>query len=496
MKREPRPYQTKIIDETREALKSAGSVLIQLPTGGGKTVIASTIALGTQARGLRMWFLCHRDFLLDQTSATLAEAGVDHGFIAAGRPFNPHAMTVVCSIDTLRNRLDILPPEMRPKLIVTDEAHHAASATWRRILTWAGDAKSIGLTATPCRLDGKPLGDLYEAMVCGPSPRWLIENGYLSPFRAYCPAPPDMTGLHMRGGDLAIDEMAELFDRGAIIGDMVQHYRRHAMGMRSVYFAVNKQHSRNIAATFTAGGLPFEHLDADSHPVERRAICRALARGDILGISNVALFGEGFDLAAQADMDVSVDCVGLARKTMSLGLFMQWVGRALRRSTGKTHAVVLDHGGNLLEHGFPDEPRDWSLTEGVQKKRGAGLGIKHCPACLLAVPAHVRRCDCGHVWTAEEGVGRADPEHVDGDLREMSREEIAALRAAEKARQEAEKKARRIEEATTTSVEDLIKLAIARGYKNPEKWAAFKASSRNAKADARARAQFDFYKRW
>jgi len=430
-------------------------VLAQLPTGGGKTVIAAKMTGNAAAKGLRAWFICHRDFLLQQTSRTFDRVGIPHGFIAAGYEFNHHHQVQICSIDTLKRRLDRLTP---PHLFEWDEAHHIAAAGWTKVFQWAGPRpRHIGFSATPLRLDGKGLDDKFGDIVVGPSSLELIEQGFLSDYKAFAPSTPDLTGIHTRAGDYARDEIDGLMDDGQIIGDMVRHYRRYADGLRCIYFCVSIKHSEHVAATFNASGIPAMHLDGDSPTELRIKAAKAFGRGALRVLSNVDLFGEGYDLAAQANMDVSVEAVALARPTKSLGLHLQQIGRALR--PGKPHAIILDHAGNLMRHGLPDQEREWSLKGIDKNKKGGGPMVRQCPECFAVHEAHKMVCPyCGHVYEKSETGGRK-VEEIEGELKEVDK---VALR-----------RSRQNEERQCRTVEDLVALAKRRGYRNPEKWAAF-----------------------
>lgn len=462
-----RPYQSGMIDEARIKLRAASAVLIQSATGSGKTVMAAKMCGTAASRGIPVFFSCHRDFLLQQTSRTFDKAGIPHSFIAAGYDFNPHAPVQICSIDTLKRRLDRIPP---PGLFMWDEAHHTAAAGWAKVREWCGPrVRHIGFSATPIRLDGKGLDTKFDDMVVGPSTADLIEQGYLSEYKAFAPSTPDLHGVHTRAGDYARDEIETVMDEGQIIGDMVRHYRKYADGMRTIYFCVSIAHSKHVAATFKASGIAAEHIDGTADTARRITTARAFALGELRVLTNVDLFGEGYDLAAQADMDVAVEAVALARPTKSLALHLQQIGRALRPSAGKTHAVILDHAGNLMRHGLPDQDREWTLA-GIGKGKGNGAApVRQCPVCFGVHPAQQNKCPyCGHVYETQELGGRV-VEEVAGELKEI---DAAALRRSMKA-----------EERSANTLEGLVALARRRGYKNPEKWAGYIWTARTRYAD-------------
>lgn len=466
-----RPYQSKIIDETRIALRSHPAVMIQLATGGGKTCIAATMLGTARERGKRAWFLAHRDFLLEQTSRTFDAVGIPHAFIAAGRMQDASEAIQIVSVQTLGRRLRRYQP---PDLIVWDEAHHVAARTYRQIREWSNGARHIGLSATPARLDGKGLDKYFGAIVLGPSVSELIREGYLSAYRAFAPSSHiHLEGLHTVAGDYDRGELASVMDTGQIIGDMVRHYKSHAGGKRALYFAVSINHSQHIAATFQAAGVPAIHLDGNSTTAERIQAAQAFARGDIRVISNVDLFGEGYDLASQAGLpsasEVTIEAVGLARPTQSLALHLQQVGRALRPKPEP--AIILDHAGNLLRHGLPDQPRTWTLAgiERGKKKDATTAPIRQCMKCFAVCSASCRACpECGTLF---EIIGR-EVEEVAGELREIDR-------LAEEAARKDEQRRERSEIGQAKTREALEAIARQRGYKPG--WVDYIMKAREAK---------------
>lgn len=460
-----RPYQEDMIAGARALLRQHQAVLIQAPTGAGKTALAAFMAGSAVSKGLRVWFVCHRDFLVDQTSKTFTKVGIDHAFIAAGWTFQPHKKVQICSIDTVKNRLDRLTP---PDLIIWDEGHHTAAAGWRKVREWASLAKHVGLSATPCRLDGKGLDDLFDAMVPGPAVSWLIENKFLSDYRAYAPSTPDLSGVHTRAGDYAAGELDAAMNKAAMIGEYPRHYLTYARGMRAVYFATSVATSERIAAMFRDAGVHAQHIDGTTPSAERKAYARRFALGEIQVLTNAALFGEGYDLAAQAGIDVSIDCVGLCRPTQSLALHLQQIGRGLRLSEGKRHAVILDHAGNIMKHGLPDDDREWSLAGQSKKKKGAedtGPVVRQCSKCFCCHLPAPRCPECGFVYPVEV---KQQIEEVDGELKEIDKEALRRDRAREQARAQ--------------SLDDLIELGKSRGHKKPEAWAAHVWTARQNKA--------------
>lgn len=430
-----REDQEVVVGEARRLLaEKCKRLLLQAPCGFGKTVVGSYIINGAASRGYRVYFLTHRDELAKQASRTLTRVGRQHGFIMAAYRFDPTARVYVCMIDTLRNRLEKVPV---PHLVLVDECHHAASASWRRVIDYFAErgAVIIGLSATPQRLDGRPLNDLFHKMVLGPRPKDLIERGSLSRYRYL--APPtlvDLAGVKNRTGDYALDQLAEATDKPAIIGDAIEHYQRELGGKRAIVFAVTIEHSKHVVEQFVARGIPAEHVDGEMDKDARSAAIKRFEAGETLVLSNVSLFGEGFDVAA-------CDGVIMLRATQSLSLHIQMCGRALRPHESKAVAIILDHVGNVLRHGLPDEDHEWSLDGRVKKagkKKGKDetIDLDQCPKCYqVHTPADV--CPhCGHVYERKE---RSGPEQQDGQLKELTKEAAAMISAARKKRIKAAK---------------------------------------------------------
>lgn len=489
-----RPYQERVINDARDALRKIRKrigkdrgprLLIQCPTGGGKTVLASFITrshLENVPDG-RVRFMCHRDFLVDQTSGTFTENGIDHSYIAAKRWQNDWTPVHVCMVQTVGNRLKKL---TEPTLVIWDECHHIAARTWAKIMEAWPNATHVGLSATPVRLDGKGLDAFFDDMVLGPTVAELIELKALSDYAYFAPTAPDLTGMHTRMGDYVHSEIDEEMGKAVVIGNLVQHYAKHARGKRGVYFCTSIKNSRETVEAFAGQGFRFIHLDGDSSSWEREQAALALAKGDIDGMTNVDLFGEGFDLAACArragwNADVTIEVVGLARPTKSLGLSRQQIGRVLRPKSEP--GIILDHAGHLTEFGLPDDDIEWSL-KGVEKKAAEYM---HCDECGAAIPKNSIVCKaCGakierdHV--KREGGGAREVEFRDGDLQEIEKDR--------------HRKAKKLEEWQASSLDELIDIGKRRDYRFPEQWAAkmWTLKERRKKANEHAaKQQLNFY---
>lgn len=463
-----RPYQNALLDGARQGFReSKRAILLQLATGGGKTVSGSKMIEGSSAKGKICWWLAHRRELIAQTSKTFAAMGIQHGIIAGGNSSDPQKRVQIGSVQTVARRLDILPP---PDLIIFDECHHLGASQWQKIFDAFPNAKIIGLTATPWRLDGKGLGNWFEDMVNGPTVAELIAEGSLSRYRLFAPTQVDTGAIKLQAGDFRKDDLATIMDKPSITGDAVQHYKKLCNGKRAVAFAVNVEHSQHIAAQFMANGIPAEHVDGSMDSASRDAAIQRFIAGETLILTNCELFGEGFDVPA-------IEAVILLRPTKSLSLHLQQVGRALRPAPGKTEAIILDHAGNSIIHGLPDDDREWTLADREKRKAGdkASVAIKTCMECFHVYRPAPKCPQCGH---QPETQGR-EIEQRDGELTEV---DPAVLRAA-----------RKQEERRARSVDDLIALGKQRGYKNPVAWA---SKFHAARAAARTRYQPDYGRRY
>ena len=405
-----RPYQQSMLDAGREAYRQGNrAVLFNLPTGGGKTITASTVVHGAAQKRNVVWWLCHRRELVSQASATFYGMNIPHGTVQAGRVSNPGALVQVGSIQTVANRVADLP---EPALIVFDECHHIGAASWQALFDRFPRAKVLGLTATPWRLDGQGLGRWFNTMIEGPTVAELIENGSLSPYRMFAPAQPDLSGVGMTGGDYQRGALSKAMDRPQIVGDAIGHYTRLCAGKRAVVFAAGVEASINITAQFNAAGIRAEHVDGSMTADERDAAVARFKAGHTLILSNADLFGEGFDVPA-------IEAAILLRPTKSLSLYLQQVGRALRPAPGKTEAIILDHAGNSEAHGLPDDVREWSLEDRERRKKGEAseVSIRQCKTCFFVYQPAPKCPNCGY---APPVVSR-ELEYVEGSLEEVRR---------------------------------------------------------------------------
>ena len=463
-----RSYQVDAVEAARKLMRDGcRSLIICAPTGSGKTALAASMLHTAASKGMRSWFNCHRRELIKQSITAFRLEGLQTGTVAAGFRSNFRALVQITSIQTLAKRFKDL---HEPRLMVWDECHHIAAGSWAKIRAAFPNAYHIGLTATPQRLDGKGLRKWFDQIVMGPSVKWLIENNFLAKFRLYAPPGQIKTdNIEIQLGDFNRAQLEEAANKPTITGDAIQHYLRYGAGKRAVVFCTSIQHSLKVVEQFKAAGIPAAHVDGETDAYERDEAVEKFRRGETRVLSNVELFGEGFDLPA---IEVAI----LLRPTKSLGLYLQQCGRALRPYPGKREAIILDHAGNCKEHGLPDEEREWDL-DGRKKKGGGktGMPTRTCPECFAVQSA--ANTVCPYCGCAFEGKPRTVA-YVEGELQEVNRKEFEEQRERQVKEQQA--RDRRREQAKAQTLEELEAVAAARGYKKG--WAKYIFEARQRKA--------------
>ena len=420
-----RAYQSNVVDATRAALRSGKRrVLAYLPTGGGKTRVATAIAQLTLAKSAgRVIVLANRKQLVHQFAAALRAAGLDVGIAQGENTAGLHHRVVVCSIDTIHARSYTFEDVA---LFIIDEAHAVAgSEKYRTLLFRYNRVPVIGLSATPfARGLGKSYPELadrplFEELVVGATVQQLVDDGFLTDIEIYCPSAPDMTGAKTSRTaegeqDYRQADIDEAADRPELVGDIIRHWLKLAGGRKTIAFASSIAHSKHIVGQFQAAGVTAEHLDCYMDDDTRADILGKFERGDFTVLSNVALLSEGFDVPDTA-------CMILARPTKSLTRFLQMVGRVLRPAPGKTHALLLDHSGSVERIGHPFDDLPLELCDGSPNKAGKQQREKPepkpCPSCKFVKPAGAHECPkCG--FKPER---KSDVQVRDGELHRLDR---------------------------------------------------------------------------
>ena len=351
-----RSYQSQAIVDIELAINDAEAPLYVLPTDAGKTVVAAQIIERAVAAGKRVLVLTHRREILKQTSLKLSGGNFEHGLIQAGLNVDLEYPVQIASIQTLWARCmrtDKVPLPAA-NVIIIDEAHHAAARTWRNIIEAYPNARRIGLTATPCRSDGRGLGNYFTRIIEGPQIPELIADKWLVPTIYYAPVDPDLRGVHTRQGDYVVSQLADRMNRDDLVGDIVSNWHKFAERRRTSVFCVDVAHSVHVKDEFIESGVKAEHIDGGTPKTERDAALARLASGETELITNCMVLTEGFDLP-------SIGCIVLARPTKQIGLFRQMAGRGLRPAPGKNNLILIDHSGAVFRHGLLEDRVEWTL---------------------------------------------------------------------------------------------------------------------------------------
>ena len=445
-----RPYQEKLVKDTYQQW-DAGKQFVAMvsATGSGKSMTLTAIVAKERDRGQYVLVLAHRQELITQLSDTMGRMEIRHQVIAANKVVrfaakqsmenhgvnyvDPNARVMVASVQSMREGKIADLAKLGNKLtVVQDEFHHATkkSKTWGGVLTplLNAGARGLGPTATPCRADGQGLSretDGYaDVIVEGPSMRWLIDNGYLSQYKIYCP-PTDLrldnVETSKTTGDYKEKELKAEIGRSHIVGDIVSHYLKICPGKRGITFTVGVDTAEEVAKEYRKRGVPAIALSGRNADEERVQAIRDLKSGKILQIVNDSLIGEGVDIPA-------VEVVSFARPTQSYALYAQMFGRALRPFKGKSHAIIIDAVSNVMRHGLPDAPREWSLD---RRERRTGKSepstVRVCTACAAVYERFRDACpDCGE--PVPKPADRSGPMQVDGDLYELDPDVLAQMR--------------------------------------------------------------------
>lgn len=394
-----REYQHEIERDTREAYKQGfRAPLIQCPTGGGKTVTASKILHGAEAKGNRGLFLLPRRELVYQSAQKLQRYGVCPGIIMAGEPMHFERKIQLASFATLHARAvktqKIELPEA--KIVGVDEAHLSVAPTLKAIIAHYVKERVFGLSATPARSDGKALGDIYDVLIKSWSVRRMMGEGYLVECQYACPSVPDLAKVRVKAGDYVEGDLDAAMDQPKLVGDIVDNWCRLASSRRTVVFCVTRKHARHVTEAFKKIGVAAEYVDGETPRDERKDIFRRVELGITQVLVNVFVATFGLDIPP-------LDCIIIARPTKSLVLYLQMVGRILRpvypdgepngkemrlaaiAASPKKDALVIDHSGCVSEHGFVDDDVPWELNfEGsISERKLAAQKEKQAPKELI-----------------------------------------------------------------------------------------------------------------
>ena len=369
-----RDYQQEMKLRLFEEWELHRSVMVQMPTGTGKTHLLAAVVkefLCGGGVGMRVWIVAHRRELVEQIEETVARYGMGkepdksakNGRTGKDSMPEESGRVRVFSIQWLSRNWKNW--EESPGLIVIDEAHHALAETYRELWKRYPEARKLGMTATPCRLNRKGFTDLFDTLITSWSIAEFIGRGWLSSFdyvsiRANSREQRLVDSLKKRGadGDYQVKEMNAVLNRETGIRQLYESVRRYAAGKKGIVYAVSIAHARQIAAYYSLHGVESVAIDSRTPALERKELVEDFRRGRIKILVNVDIFSEGFDCP-------DVEFVQLARPTLSLAKYLQQVGRGLRKSDDKDSCVLIDNVGLHRIFGLPVRDRDWeAMFEG------------------------------------------------------------------------------------------------------------------------------------
>ena len=430
-----RDYQQDLYSKTQNAFRSGKKrVLVTVGCGGGKSYIFAKMA--EQAKG-SVLVLTHRQELKEQTGRLLADNGIN------------------ARVEMILTEANRLGQYEKPSLIITDEAHLSRSNSWMKVLDYY-NTYTVGFTATPIRLDGKPLGDIYDELVTGVSVRWLIDNKCLAPYEYYAPTAVETDGLRVQMGDYVIKDLEQLMSDRAIYSDVLKSWEKLAQGQKTIAYCVSVKHAKETAEMFSKAGYPAVEIDGSTPPKIRSRIMQDFRDGKIMVLCNVGIISEGVSID-------DVSCCLLLRPTESHALYWQQAMRCMRYQEGKT-ATIIDCVGNYTRNPLPDADVEWSLTESMRKKPKinpeGNFYIRTCEKCykVFKTAPVCPYCGAEYPLTPREIKAHKDIE-------------LARITAEEAARAELERKKARMEQGRAQSFEELLAIGRAKGYKNPAFWA-------------------------
>lgn len=416
-----REYQKNAMREILD-LETAGvrKIILQAPTGSGKTAMASSLIASDTRLGRNTLVLAHRGELLDQMSRSLSDWGVDHGIIRAGRESSRSSLVQVASIQSLDGGV-ALPHLSGNDRIVVDECHRRDSV---KITDRYPVIRRLGLSATPVD-DGGGSGRSalagYERIVVAATPRELVGAGYIVPLVILAPPLPVQAIPSNFYEEDNLSKREKVMGKAQVMGDVVKTWLNHG-SRRTLCFCCGINHAKRMAETFMEAGVPVKSLSGEDKLEKRRVVLDEFRRGEFLVLLTSDLFNEGVDLPF-------VSRLLMLRPTDSLVVWMQQIGRGVRSYPGKADCQVFDHAGNIFTHGDPYETREWKLPVENNSAQHIGPGsnddIWRCPLCFCCVMGNPgSECPyCGESVTYKSRRIQV----VGGDLVEYDPEEVARL---------------------------------------------------------------------
>jgi superfamily II DNA or RNA helicase len=392
-----RPHQVNLIENIWTALgEGERRIVAQAATGFGKTIAAAAITANVLEQRKRVLFAVPAISLIDQTVEKFWAAGItDIGVIQSDHPMTDYSKLVqIASVQTLQRRYQAGDGVSRSgpaaDLVIIDEVHrrHKFYDEWLSSTAMA-DVPVIGLSATPWT---RGLRKHFDKLIIGATTKELIDSGYLSKFRVFAPASPDLSNVRTVAGDYREDDLGRAMNKDGLVADVVDTWIERAENQPTLCFAVDRAHAKHLQAKFQAAGITAGYVDAYTDRTERKRIEAVFHRGEIKVVCNVGCLTTGIDW--------DVRCIILARPTKSQMLFVQMIGRGLRTADGKDDCLILDHSDNHIRLGFVTDIHHDELDDGKSRPKAEPKAIealpKKCPSCTFLKPPKLLVCpSCG-----------------------------------------------------------------------------------------------------
>lgn len=374
-----RPYQQDAKAEIFSAWDKCDHVMFQMPTGTGKTRLFTSIISDIKAWGIvnhrdtKVLIVAHRVELIEQISESLDKYKVSHGLIAGGKERNLRPQVQVASIQTITHRLNIdVAQSLSVDFVIIDEAHHSTANSYKKLWDLYPEAKFLGVTATPWRMNHLGFTSIYDKLIVSKPIKYFIQEGWLAPYKYYSIKDSsrirhDINSINEFDveGDYKVSALENVMDNRAIRASLLDSYLKLAKGKKGIIYSVSRKHSDHICEEYRSVGVNIVRIDSETPREERRLYVQRFKKGLIDIIVNVDIFSEGFDCP-------DIEFIQLARPTKSLVKYLQQVGRGLRPTEGKSKCIILDNVGAHLEFALPDSDRSWEdefVGEPKQRKK-------------------------------------------------------------------------------------------------------------------------------
>lgn len=388
-----RPYQKDAKKNIYCAWSEVDDVMFQMPTGTGKTRLFTSIIRDINLESIekkeavKVLIIAHRSELIDQIDKSLETYHVPHNVYRGPKKKREiNKPVIVSSIQTITHAANIDDAEKlmnKVKYIIIDEAHHSMADSYKRLWKMFPYSKKLGVTATPWRMNHSGFSSIFQKLVLSQPVKKFIEQGWLSPYSYYSlkvdsdiQKSIDSINEFDVWGDYKESALEQTMDVGHIRAQLLDSYKKLAEGKKGIIYSINKAHSKHICAMYKEAGLRIVDIDDSTPAAERTKYVSDFKKGKIDVIVNVNIFSEGFDCP-------DIEFIQLARPTRSLSMYIQQVGRGLRKIKGKSNCIILDNVGMYGRFGLPDANRHWQahfngqMIDESPKEERLGSEVSH-----------------------------------------------------------------------------------------------------------------------